>query len=168
MNGPIIAQIVESKMKMVYNNKTCSVKVDGRFEIGSDINSIIPIPAASEQYIGNPLKASTTVSPNQIHNFSLVFLFTVKPQILSEPEDVTAASGQSVKLLCNVTGDPDPEVIWSKEDGVLPKKRVVRQNKFLTISQVTPDDEGIYVCDARNLVGSISVSISLAVHGKES
>ena len=75
MNGPIIAQIVESKMKMVYNNKTCSVKVDGRFEIGSDINSIIPIPAASEQYIGNPLKASTTVSPNQTLTIFLLYFY---------------------------------------------------------------------------------------------
>ena len=85
---------------------------------------------------------------------------------MKEPEDVTAASGQNVKLACNVSGDPDPQILWRKEDGVLPKHRVTTHNKFLTINQVNPQDEGIYVCEAHNLVGSLTLSASLSVHGE--
>ncbi len=36
---------------------------------------------------------------------------------------------------------------------------------LLLIPGVTPADEGVYICEAQNSVGTISSSVSLAVHG---
>ena len=100
----------------------------------------------------------------------IVYSITVKPYFLNDPEDVTAISGQDVKLRCDVTGDPEPSVIWDREDGQLPSKGRTSINKghLLLISGVTPADEGVYVCEAHNSVGTVSSSVSLAVHGKSS
>ena len=87
---------------------------------------------------------------------------------MNDPEDVTALSGEDVKLQCNVNGDPEPSVVWHREDGQIQKmgKTSINNGHYLTISSVTPEDEGVYICEARNSVGTISSSVSLSVHGK--
>ena len=92
--------------------------------------------------------------------------FTVKPYFLEEPEDVTALNGQDIDLECEVGGDPNPTVLWHREDGTLPHGRTRIQGGKLSIQNVTPKDEGVYVCEAQNAVGTISVSATLSVHGK--
>lgn len=94
--------------------------------------------------------------------------FVVKPYFLDDPEDVTVLSGEDVTLQCNVNGDPDPSVVWHREDGQVQKigKTSINNGHYLTISKVTPEDEGVYICEARNSVGTISSSVSLSVHGK--
>ncbi len=92
--------------------------------------------------------------------------FAVKPYFLQEPEDVTASDGEDVGLDCEVGGDPEPTILWHREDGKLPEGRTKIQNGRLIIQDVAPLDEGVYVCEAQNAVGIISVSASLSVHGK--
>ena len=95
-------------------------------------------------------------------------LFSVKPYFLSDPDDVTALSGEDVKLRCDVSGDPTPSVVWHREDGQFPSTGRTSMNSghLLLIPGVTPSDEGVYICQAQNSVGTISSSVSLAVHGK--
>ena len=85
---------------------------------------------------------------------------------MEEPEDVTALNGQDIDLECEVGGDPNPTVLWHREDGTLPHGRTRIQGGKLSIQNVTPKDEGVYVCEAQNTVGTISVSATLSVHGK--
>lgn len=92
-------------------------------------------------------------------------LFLVKPYFHQEPEDVTAMNGQDIVLDCDVGGDPSPTVLWHREDGTLPHGRTSIQSGKLSIENVTPKDEGVYVCEAQNTVGTISVSATLSVHG---
>ena len=47
-----------------------------------------------------------------------------------------------------------------------PNSRTSIQNGKLSIEDVSPKDEGVYVCEAQNTVGTISVSATLSVHGK--
>lgn len=42
----------------------------------------------------------------------------------------------------------------------------ILDDKSLRIEHVTPEDEGLYICDAENLVGTISARASLTVHCK--
>ena len=100
--------------------------------------------------------------------YNKTIFFLVKPYFLDDPEDVTVLSGEDVTLKCNVNGDPDPSVVWHREDGQIQKmgKTNINNGHSLTISNVTPEDEGVYICEARNSVGTISSSVSLAVHGK--
>ena len=96
----------------------------------------------------------------------LHIFFSVKPYFLQEPDDVTAMNGEDILLECEVGGDPNPTVLWHREDGSLPHGRTSIQNGQLSIQDVSPKDEGVYVCEAQNTVGTISVSATLSVHGK--
>lgn len=49
----------------------------------------------------------------------------------------------------------------------MPTSRVqILDSQSLYITNVIPQDEGIYICAAENVVGSISAKASLVVHGK--
>lgn len=96
--------------------------------------------------------------------------------MLREPEDVTTTSGATVTFLCEVSGDPDPTITWFREESddldlggrklrPLPKGRTVVKEGMLIIENVTPKDEGLYVCEAKNEVGMVRLTASLAVHG---
>jgi len=98
------------------------------------------------------------------HLFS-IFLFSVKPYFIREPDDVTVTAGNNVILVCEVGGDPTPTLMWHREDGKMPVGRTSVKDGELRIQEATPADEGVYVCQAENKAGSISVGASLAVHG---
>ena len=57
--------------------------------------------------------------------------------------------------------------MWHREDGSLPPSAAsaVNSRGVLSIESASPADEGIYVCEAQNEAGTISVSASLSVHG---
>ncbi|KAJ8953117.1 hypothetical protein NQ314_007399, partial [Rhamnusium bicolor] len=89
----------------------------------------------------------------------------VKPLFNKEPQDVVALSGQKVVFECSVDGDPTPNVLWRREDGKMAIGRArILDDKSLLIDNVQTSDEGLYICDAENLVGSISARASLVVN----
>ena len=54
----------------------------------------------------------------------IVLLFSpARPTFLSAPEDVIGAPGDTINIQCQVEGDPQPTVRWSKLDGDLPQGR---------------------------------------------
>ncbi len=91
------------------------------------------------------------------------------PSITVEPSDVTAESGSTVVFTCSASGEPQPDIVWHRQENheasslVVPSRSVRGQ---LTVENVTPKDEGVYVCEAVNEAGRASASASLAVHGK--
>lgn len=102
-----------------------------------------------------------------LYLYTIVVIVTVKPFSLSETEDVTVLPAQTVRLQCQVGGDPPPKILWRRDDGEMPVGRAqILDDKSLSIENVSLEDEGIYICDADNLVGSISVRTSLTVHCK--
>ncbi|XP_075224149.1 roundabout homolog 2-like isoform X2 [Lycorma delicatula] len=89
----------------------------------------------------------------------------VKPYFINEPSDVTVVTGQNVEFHCKVEGDPPPKILWRRDDGKMPIGRAhILDDKSLRIDNVTTDDEGLYICDAENDIGSISARASLTVH----
>ncbi|KAL1128888.1 hypothetical protein AAG570_013422 [Ranatra chinensis] len=89
----------------------------------------------------------------------------VKPFFNKEPSGITAVAEQSVEFQCKVGGDPSPKILWRREDGKMPVGRArITDDKSLRIEHVLPDDEGVYICDATNIVGSISARATLTVH----
>ncbi|XP_054285498.1 roundabout homolog 2-like [Macrosteles quadrilineatus] len=88
-----------------------------------------------------------------------------KPYMLSEPRDVTTSAGQNVQFDCRVGGDPQPRILWRRDDGRMPVGRAhILEDKSLRIDSTVPEDEGIYICDAENDVGTVSARASLIVH----
>ncbi|KAK0408269.1 hypothetical protein QR680_003864 [Steinernema hermaphroditum] len=84
-------------------------------------------------------------------------------------KDKTAMAGETVNLKCVITGVPDPDITWLKDDEVINTTRK-RQLKFdengactLTISNVSAEDTGIYMCTARNRAGVQSTECMLTI-----
>lgn len=50
----------------------------------------------------------------------------MKPFFNKEPTDVTVLAGNTVKFHCSVGGDPQPQILWRKDDGHMPVGRYVR------------------------------------------
>jgi len=91
----------------------------------------------------------------------------VAPLISAEPSDgnYVVKKGKRVELKCKTSGNPPPEIHWSKEDGgLLPMGQRTLHSKQLIISSVSREDGGIYTCTASNGVGTpASASITLQV-----
>jgi len=67
---------------------------------------------------------------------------------------------------CEADGNPEPEVMWLKQNSSLPSdKRVVSSGGELMITDVTSQDEGRYTCVARNILGEVTSSAILSVQG---
>lgn len=91
----------------------------------------------------------------------------VKPAFLSPPENQTVLVDTTAQFACRVSGDPMPDILWRTRDGKMPTGRAhILDDKSLKIERVTPQDAGVYICDAENGVGAISASATLIVHCK--
>ncbi|XP_076310348.1 roundabout homolog 1-like isoform X3 [Tachypleus tridentatus] len=94
-----------------------------------------------------------------------VLTVNVKPYFIREPQDISTLTDKNVEFECKVGGDPRPNVTWRRKDGNMPNGRAeMGEDKSLRIKHVFPSDEGTYICEAENPVGSISASATLTVH----
>ena len=79
----------------------------------------------------------------------------------------TVVHTHDVELRCIANGHPFPSYSWTKNgSSEIPNTVLSQENTVLRISQVSWEDEGIYACTATNLLGSVTSSAYLAVHGK--
>jgi len=78
------------------------------------------------------------------------------PRVVSEPADgrVVVKKGSSVTIKCLASGNPRPQVTWSKVN----QADVVGEGESLELREVSRHHEGIYQCSAGNGVGERAVS----------
>merc|ERR1712025_441915 len=91
----------------------------------------------------------------------------IPPRVVSEPADgnVVVKKGSSVSIKCVASGNPRPEVTWSKVNEV----DVVGKGEIMHLTQVNRHHQGVYQCTASNGVGKTAVSqINLRVLHKPS
>ena len=85
---------------------------------------------------------------------TIVFLAT--PVFSLKPEKETeVVEGTSASLSCRADGYPTPAMTWFKDGTRLPseERHVILTTGSLRILQVEPRDEGIYTCQAINVIG---------------
>ncbi|KAL9964707.1 hypothetical protein ACROYT_G028383 [Oculina patagonica] len=72
----------------------------------------------------------------------------VPPSIEYISHDTTATEGDNVKLFCNSTGNPRPNITWThlNDSGA----RIIMTGETLTLSNVTRNQAGTYQCTATN------------------
>ena len=80
-----------------------------------------------------------------------VWLFLVPTYITRIRGNRTVLEGDNIKLTCNATGQPEPNITWTKEKpGNQGYTVVVQEGKVLTITNINRNDAGNYTCTAYN------------------
>ncbi|CAH3036554.1 unnamed protein product, partial [Porites lobata] len=86
------------------------------------------------------------------------------PSLLQSPVETTVNQSQTAILKCSADGNPTPQITWSKMNSRLPVGRnKVEASGALILKDVRPEDEGVYSCEAKNLLGSVNASAKLTV-----
>ncbi|KAK5871231.1 hypothetical protein PBY51_004123 [Eleginops maclovinus] len=98
----------------------------------------------------------------------------VGPLFSEAPIDVTASVGENITLPCTARGAPQPSVTWRREDGrqILTRadshsRKMQLESGHLLIQSVWLDDEGLYICEAKNQFGTIKTEARVGVTGLE-
>ena len=84
------------------------------------------------------------------------------PKVVARPRSFEATHKSNVTFHCNATGIPDPVISWSKEGSDIP---VRHSAGVLSLTGVASDDDGRYICTAKNAAGTSTTSIELTVEG---
>lgn len=85
-------------------------------------------------------------------------------------EPIEVWEGAPLNLQVNIRGHPQPTVAWFKNDRpVRGKKNIevssVETRHTLSIAKVTPEDSGIYSCEATSSAGKARKEFRVSVHG---
>ncbi|XP_078424599.1 contactin 1b [Cetorhinus maximus] len=79
--------------------------------------------------------------------------------------DTQVLMGHNLTLECFALGNPLPQIQWWKLEGKLPNSaELLNFNSVLRLTNIQPEDEGVYVCEARNSKGRDRVEGRLTVH----
>ncbi|XP_027279680.1 hemicentin-2 isoform X2 [Cricetulus griseus] len=126
------------------------------------------IPAAQERDGG----LYTCRAVNELGDASAEIQLVVghAPRLTETPQDVTVELGKSVFLTCRATGRPPPTVTWRRGDGQALEpgrgsRTGQRDSGVLVFERVAPEDQGLYVCEARNVFGKAQAEALLVVTG---
>ena len=69
-------------------------------------------------------------------------------EIRGEP---TVLEGSNLQLTCKASGQPEPNITWTKENAG--KTGVVQEGKVLTVTNINKTDAGKFTCTAYNGFG---------------
>ncbi|XP_035706898.1 Down syndrome cell adhesion molecule-like protein Dscam2 [Folsomia candida] len=97
-------------------------------------------------------------------HYSSELTVQIPPKWILEPRDVNVSVGHSLSLQCRAEGHPTPAITWKRAIGMHPGdyKDILSPtgssspfaNGTIRFDQVRKSDEGNYLCEARNDVGS--------------
>ena len=83
------------------------------------------------------------------------------------PHQVIISVGKLAFLTCEVSGDPEPSVTWTKNgNSTIPRAQFKNDGRILVIKDVLPLDSGVYGCKASNKFGESRTSTTVIVAGK--
>ncbi|XP_022670614.1 titin-like isoform X6 [Varroa destructor] len=90
------------------------------------------------------------------------------PQVTDGIKDLTVKQGQPATFRCRIPAAPTAQVKWYRGDNLIKQSRYYKlsgENHVYTlkISEVFPEDEGEYRCEATNRAGTASTSAFLKV-----
>lgn len=90
-----------------------------------------------------------------------------KPQWIRPLADTVVAQGKTLELVCEARGKPEPNARWLKNGREITGVRCTTESRNgvfrLQLSDVQRGDEGNYVCEAVNSLGSVQTSSHVRV-----
>ena len=69
---------------------------------------------------------------------------------------------QDITIVCKATGKPTPTITWSEADGTLNSNSKSNGGQ-LTLSRVTPYEDGKYICESKNELNAPQMEVILTV-----
>ncbi|XP_050561823.1 cell adhesion molecule Dscam2 isoform X49 [Spodoptera frugiperda] len=133
--------------------------------------SVLSIENVQHEHIGN----YTCIAENEAGRSShtAVLNVNVPPRWIIEPTDKAFAQGSDAKVECKADGFPKPQVTWKRAEGDTPgdykdlkpnNPNVKVEDGTLTIANIQKTNEGYYLCEAVNGIGSgLSAVILISV-----
>ena len=94
------------------------------------------------------------------------------PKFVRTMRKAKVIEGSAARFDVKLTGSPEPEVQWLKDEKPLKENRKFRFDEdddgvfSLFVNDVEVDDEGVYKCKASNVKGEVSCTAELIVEGK--
>ena len=86
----------------------------------------------------------------------IVWLLLAPTYITGISGEPTVLQGDNLQLTCKVSGQPEPNITWTKEKpGNQGNTVVVQEGKLLTITDINRTDAGDYTCTAYNGFGKL-------------
>ncbi|XP_064292542.1 cell adhesion molecule Dscam1 isoform X17 [Plodia interpunctella] len=105
--------------------------------------------------------------------YAATLVVNVPPRWILEPTDKAFAQGSDAKVECKADGFPKPQVTWKRAEGDTPgdykdlkpnNPNVKVEDGTLSISNIQKTNEGYYLCEAVNGIGSgLSAVILISV-----
>ncbi|CAH2991221.1 unnamed protein product [Chilo suppressalis] len=105
--------------------------------------------------------------------YAATLVVNVPPRWILEPTDKAFAQGSDAKVECKADGFPKPQVTWKRAEGDTPgdykdlkpnNPNVKVEDGTLTIANIQKTNEGYYLCEAVNGIGSgLSAVILISV-----
>lgn len=92
------------------------------------------------------------------------------PRIVRHMQPQAAAAGRAIRFAVQVSGVPLPQVSWYKDSQALSTSLKYKflhdeQEHTLLLLDVSPEDAGVYSCEAKNDYGEDTSSAPLTVEG---
>ncbi|XP_031340632.1 Down syndrome cell adhesion molecule-like protein Dscam2 isoform X2 [Photinus pyralis] len=178
MRAAITCQIMEGDLPITFrwerNGKTISNNVVEGTSVRriDEFSSSLIIEKVSSTHSGNYTCVASNIAGSE--KYIVPLTVNVPPRWTVEPADANVASGQEAILHCQAVGYPNPAVTWRKAVGEQPGEYKeflfepnVRQyqNGSLNFAHILKGDEGHYLCEAKNNIGTgVSKVIFLKVN----
>nr|CAD7571475.1 unnamed protein product [Timema californicum] len=122
-------------------------------------------PADSGVYVCTAT-SSYTGSVDEVQARVTIVSYRGPPTVRIEPDRQTISQGTRAELRCQASGDPAPQVRWTKVGEELSSLTQV-SGSLLIINSAQVRDRGVYVCTAENEGGSAQSSAIVEVERQE-
>ncbi|XP_067236723.1 protogenin B [Chanodichthys erythropterus] len=127
-------------------------------------NGNLIITAIKAQHSGTYLCRATTPGTR---NYSIAagnLTVLVPPSLVEKPESQTRPRAGTARFSCQAEGTPAPRITWFKNGQVIHSNgRTKMYNSKLVITQIIPEDDAFYQCQAENSQGSVVSTSRLIV-----
>ena len=89
------------------------------------------------------------------------FDFSDPPEIITPKNDTwDIMAGDTASIECHAKGVPSPQYVWTNAAG-----EIVSRGKHLRLHEVSYSDGGNYICNATNILGSASFTLTIQIKG---
>ncbi|XP_052453081.1 protogenin B isoform X1 [Carassius gibelio] len=127
-------------------------------------NGNLIISAVKAHHSGTYLCRATTPGTRNYSTAHGNLTVLVPPTLVEKPESQTRPRAGTARFSCQVEGTPVPRITWFKNGQLIHSNgRTKMYNNKLVITQIIPEDDAFYQCQAENSQGSVVSTSRLIV-----